>query len=41
VRVQASVGGNNLTNDQGLFKISFDDTESGEQIAEFVEIQVQ
>ncbi|MEM7657897.1 MAG: hypothetical protein AAF399_17360 [Bacteroidota bacterium] len=38
VRVQAP---GNLTNDQGVNRIAFDDAESGDQIAEFVEIQVQ
>lgn len=41
VRVEAPTGSSTLTNDQGLFKISFDETEAGLQISEFVEIEVE
>ncbi|MEM7369495.1 MAG: hypothetical protein AAF587_12910 [Bacteroidota bacterium] len=40
VRVETSTGTTVLTNDQGLTKISFDEIEAGEHIAEFVEIEV-
>lgn len=41
IRVESPDGGGVLTNDQGLFKISFDEIEAGERIAEFVEIEVK